>query len=200
MIFAPNEVPIFPLNLVLFPDSILPLKIFEPRYIDMVSACLREKKEFGVVLMKSGRETRGPVSFHKVGTLAHIETFDQGEDGLLHIVAKGTSLFEVVQSEQRKDGLNVATIDPVITNQDDGTSEIELSRLSKLLSEVLESLAEIAPPKPWHLDDAAWVAYRLAELLPLNNEDRLEILLSPTAEGKIKKISAHIDNGTKSTL
>ena len=200
MIFAPNEVPILPLDLVLFPDSLLPLKIFEPRYIDMVSACLREKKEFGVVLMKSGRETRGPVSFHKVGTLAYIETFDQGKDGLLHIVAKGTSLFEVIKSEQRKDGLNVATIDPVITNQDDGTSEIELSRLSKLLSEVLESLAEMAPPKPWHLDDAAWVAYRLAELLPLNNEDRLEILLSPTADGKIEKISAHINSGTKSTL
>jgi Lon protease-like protein len=200
MIFAPNEVPIFPLDLVLFPDSLLPLKIFEPRYVDMVSACLREKKEFGVVLMKSGRETRGPVSFHEVGTLAYIETFDQGEDGLLHIVAKGTSLFEVIKSEQRKDGLNVATIDPVITNQDDGTSEIELSRLSKLLSEVLESLAEMAPPKPWYLDDAAWVAYRLAELLPLNNEDRLEILLSPTADGKIKKISAHINSGTNSTL
>ncbi len=145
MIFKRNEVPIFPLNFVLFPDSLLPLKIFEPRYIDMVSACLREKKEFGVVLMKSGRETRGPVSFHKIGTLAQIETFDQGEDGLLHIIAKGTSLFEVIQSEQRKDGLNVATIDPVIMNAECGMPEVELSHLSKLLSEALESLAEMAP-------------------------------------------------------
>ena len=200
MMFKINEVPIFPLNFVLFPDSFLPLKIFEPRYIDMVSACLREKKEFGVVLMKSGRETRGPVSFHKVGTLAHIETFDQGEDGLLHIVAKGTSLFEVIQSEQRKDGLHLATIEPVITDTDVGITELEISRLSQLLSEVLESLVEMAPPKPWHLNNAVWVAYRFAELLPLNNEERLEILLSRTADAKIKKIAAHINNGAKSIL
>jgi Lon protease-like protein len=198
MIFKRNEVPIFPLNFVLFPDSLLPLKIFEPRYIDMVSACLREKKEFGVVLMKSGRETRGPVSFHKIGTLAQIETFDQGEDGLLHIIAKGTSLFKVIQSEQRKDGLNVATIDPVRMDAECGMPEVELSHLSKLLSEVLESLAEMAPPKPWCLDNAMWVTHRLAELLPLNNEDRLEILLSPTIDIKIKKISDHINKGTKS--
>ena len=200
MISTPNEVPIFPLSLVLFPDGLLPLKIFEPRYIDMVSACLRENKEFGVVLIKSGRETRGPVSFHKIGTLARIETFDQGKDGLLHIVAKGTSLFEVIQSEQRGDGLNVATVNPITIDETILDAEQEMSHLSNLLSEALVSLGEMAHPKPWYFDDAAWVTYRLAELIPLNNEDRLEVLRSPTAGKKIKTIMAYINNGTKSML
>ena len=162
----------------------------------MVSMCLREQKQFGVVLIKSGKETRGPVNYHETGTLACIETFDQGKDGLLHIVARGTKLFKITKTAQQKDGLHIATINPVVSEIE--KNKIDFSSLSTLLSEVLVTLSEIAPPKPWHLNDATWVTHKLAELMPLGNQDRLNILNSRSSDEKIVMITAHINKGAKS--
>ena len=89
------QIPIFPLGSVLFPGGVLPLRIFEPRYIDMVSKCMRESSEFGVVLIRQGaearlsRDTEQPEIF-TVGTMARIIDFSQADHGLLGIVAQGT--------------------------------------------------------------------------------------------------------------
>lgn len=196
MMLELEEFPLFPLNLVLFPEGLLPLRIFEPRYVDMVSTCLKEKKSFGVVLIKAGKEIRGPVSYYETGTLAIVQSFDQGEDGLLHIVAKGTELFKIKKSVLQKDGLIIAKVRLVIPDIEE--TEIEFSSLAQLLSKILSNLGELAPPKPWRLDDATWVSYRLAELIPLDNRKRLKILETAGTKQKIMLITEHLNNGGKS--
>ena len=80
-----KEYPLFPLSTVLFPGGTLPLKLFETRYLDMLSWCLREQSSFGVVAIKRGSEVGGTPEFHAIGTIAQITSWDQGSDGLLHV-------------------------------------------------------------------------------------------------------------------
>jgi Lon protease-like protein len=100
------QAPLFPLNTVLFPDGPLPLRIFEPRYLDMISGCMKQDKPFGVLLIKDGHEA-GPATTHSVGTLARVTDWYQGSDGLLGITAIGTERFRLQSVEQQSDGLNV---------------------------------------------------------------------------------------------
>ena len=89
------QIPLFPLGTVLFPGGPLPLRIFEPRYLDMVSDCLRNDKAFGVCLIKDGREVGEPAQPFDVGTMAKIVDWDRTDDGLLAITALGTSRFRI---------------------------------------------------------------------------------------------------------
>src|SRR5215831_15238826 len=106
----PLNIPLFPLNTVLFPGGVLPLRIFEPRYLDMVKRCMREGNAFGVVLIRSGNETQSTVATHDVGTLARIVDFDQLPDGLLGITTRGTQRFRACEKHVQDDGLHVGQI------------------------------------------------------------------------------------------
>ena len=87
------EVPLFPLHTVLYPGGPLPLRVFEARYLDMISHCLKSETNFGVVLIREGKET-GPVTMHEVGTLARITDWYQGSDGLLGVTAIGENIMD----------------------------------------------------------------------------------------------------------
>ena len=87
------KIPLFPLSTVLFPSGVLPLRIFEPRYLSMVSDCMRNESEFGVVLITQGREAGQPAQFHHTGTLARIIDFDQLDDGFLGITMPWRAAF-----------------------------------------------------------------------------------------------------------
>src|SRR5215472_14441288 len=100
------ELALFPLNTVLFPGGALPLRIFETRYLDMVSRCLKEGQGFGVCLIREGAET-GAAKIHMAGTLAEIGDWSRGEDSLLHILVRGTRRFRVSALRQQPDGLNL---------------------------------------------------------------------------------------------
>ena len=91
------QVPLFPLNTVLFPGGPLPLRIFEARYVDMISHCLKENASFGVLLIREGQEAGTPASTFEVGTLARIVDWYQGSDGLLGVTAIGT-LAEILEA------------------------------------------------------------------------------------------------------
>ena len=91
-----NDIPIFPLNTVVFPGGVLPLRVFERRYLGMVSECLRDGKGFGICAIRSGSEVGRAADCYAVGTLVSIQDFDQGEDGLLHIVAAGERRFRIL--------------------------------------------------------------------------------------------------------
>ena len=97
----PSEVPIFALGTVLFPGGVLPLRIFEPRYLDMIKRCMANGTPFGVCSIKQGREVGQAAGIRDYGTLAHITDFDLLEDGLLGIEARGGERFEVISSEVR---------------------------------------------------------------------------------------------------
>src|SRR6185369_5084266 len=104
------ELPLFPLNTVLFPGGPLPLRIFEPRYVDMVRKCMREGAPFGVLLIRAGQEVGEVSSAADVGTSARIVDFNQMPDGLLGIICTGEQKFRVEDRHVQADGLNVGTV------------------------------------------------------------------------------------------
>ena len=104
------EVPLFPLRTVLFPGGPLPLRIFEQRYLDMISSCLKRDEPFGVVLIRSGSEV-GSAEVYDSGTLARITDWYQGSDGLLGITATGTDRFRIRSSSRQPDGLLIGDVE-----------------------------------------------------------------------------------------
>jgi uncharacterized protein len=160
-----SSIGLFPLNIVLFPGGPLPLRIFETRYVDMVGRCMRAAEDFGVVLIREGQEV-GPADFHAVGTSAKIMDFHQLSDGFLGLTCTGQQRFRILSHSRQADGLNLGevewlAIEPTVA------VPARHARLSKLLQNVLPQLGGVYADIPMHTDDAAWVGYRLAEILPI---------------------------------
>lgn len=165
-----RELPLFPLNTVLFPGGPLPLRIFEPRYVDMVGRCLRENQGFGVVLIRDGTET-GTAEFHDVGTLARVVDFTQLPEGLLGLATIGGERFRVRSHHRQADGLNVGDVEFL---HEEPVRELpeEFRHLGDVLGKLLPELGEHYAHVENRPTDASWVGYRLAEILPLTPESR----------------------------
>ena len=165
---------LFPLNIVLFPGGPLPLRIFETRYVDMIGRCMREGAGFGVVLIREGGEV-GPAETFDVGTLADIVDFHQLSDGLLGLSCIGRQRFRIRSRCTQADGLNLAEVDRL---QPESTVPVPArhSRLAELLKNVLPQLGEVYEGIEMRPDDAAWVGFRLAEILPIPLADKQSIL------------------------
>lgn len=169
-----STIPLFPLSTVLFPDGPLPLRVFEPRYLDMISRCLRQDTEFGVVLIVNGRDT-GQVETSDVGTLARIVDWYQGTDGILGITARGTRQFRLHGVSRQADGLHLgeAELLPEIPRV---PLPEEFQPLATLLASVIEDLGRLYDAIEKRYDDAAWVGCRLAEILPMPPADKQRCL------------------------
>ena len=168
-----ENLPIFPLRTILFPDSKLPLRIFEPRYIDMVSRSMREDSEFGIIL---SRESTDPKMFetYDTGTLAKIIDWDQGGDGLLGITTLGTQKFRLKELNKQEDGLNIGSIER-IEKEGDYKPLKEFTHLVELLQAILDDV-NIYDDDEKRFDSASWISYRFAEILPLRIEDKQKCL------------------------
>jgi len=160
------EIPLFPLGTVLFPGGPLPLRIFETRYIDLVRRCLRDDSGFGVVLIREGVEAGGPALTYDVGTYARIVDFSQQPDGLLGIRAAGERRFRIVERRRARDGLNVADVEWLPADVPQPLPE-EFAELGPALDAILAQVGEPYASLERRLHDAAWVAGRLAEILPI---------------------------------
>ena len=165
-----NEIPLFPLNIVLFPDGPLPLRIFETRYIDMVRRCMRDGGRFGVALIRGGSEA-GPAETFEVGTFAKIVDFHQLSDGLLGLSCIGQERFRILSRRRQSDGLQLAGVEGLAPEPTVAVPERH-ARLSHLLKNVLPQLGEVYEGFAMRLDDAAWVGHRLAEILPIPASDK----------------------------
>jgi Lon protease-like protein len=165
-----TEIPLFPLRTVLYPEGPLPLRIFETRYVDMISRCLREDAGFGVVLIREGTET-GAASTCSTGTLAKIVDWYQGSDGLLGITAQGTQRFRLESVRQAPDGLNFGRVEWL-----EHEPRVELPAAFRpmvdILRGVLDDLGRLYEPLERRYDDATWVGYRYAEILPITPEQK----------------------------
>jgi uncharacterized protein len=171
-----TQIPLFPLNMVLFPDGPLPLRIFETRYYDMVRRCMREGSAFGVVLIREGLETgAGDTEVYEVGTAAAITDFHQLADGLLGLSCVGRQRFRIVARSRQTDGLNLGEVN-WIEAQPALPVPARHARLAALLRSVLPQLGEAYATIDMRLDDAAWVGHRLAEILPLPLADKQSYL------------------------
>ncbi|MEP6898809.1 MAG: LON peptidase substrate-binding domain-containing protein [Rhodanobacter sp.] len=170
------EMPLFPLSSVLFPDGQLQLRIFEPRYLDLVRECTRHGTGFGVCLILQGSESGLAALPAAVGTVARISDFHTGDDGLLGIVAVGGSRFRVARSRIRADGLLRGDVELWPTEP-----ELEVPVEFALLQSILERLIETMGPQWRHAprsayDDASWLGFRLTELLPLDAVEQQHML------------------------
>lgn len=182
------ETPFFPLRSVLFPGDPLPLRIFEPRYLDMVQRCHARQEPFGVVTLSEGQEVRTREgggflreAFHDVGTLAFIEQFDAGQPGLIHIRTVGRQRFRLRSRRCLSHGLWVGEIDRLPDDADVPVPD-DLRLAVRQLQDVLASLSGRAAPEdlpvqpPYRWEDAGWVANRWAGLLPMSLEERHRLM------------------------
>lgn len=168
------EIPLFPLHTVLYPGGPLPLRIFEQRYLDMISRCLKEDSPFGVLLIRNGQET-GPADTYDVGTVARIADWYQGSDGLLGITAIGGQRFRMITSRRQGDGLALGEIDLLPVESPCALPE-NYQPLAKILSGVLDDLGRLYQSLDKHYDDAGWVGYRFSEILPISPEQKQSCL------------------------
>jgi Lon protease-like protein len=169
-----QTIPLFPLSTVLFPDGPLPLRVFEPRYLDMISRCLRQDSEFGVVLILGGKDT-GQVETSDVGTMARIIDWYQGSDGILGITARGTRQFRLHGVSRQADGLYLGDVEmlPEVPRQ---PLPEDYRPLAILLESVINDLGRLYDAIEKRYDDAAWVGCRLAEILPMPPADKQRCL------------------------
>lgn len=187
-----HTVPLFPLQSVLFPEGYLPLRIFEVRYLDMISRCHKLGEPFGVVSLIEGAEVRqrdaqpraegfARERFHPVGTLAEIQHFERPQPGLLHIRCRGSQRFRLTASERLPHGLWMGHIEPI---EADVVVDVpaDLKAASVLLQGLLHKLEQgataqdmpVQPPYRW--TDSGWLANRWCELLPLSAEERQRLM------------------------
>jgi len=173
---ALNDLPLFPLNTVLFPGGPLGLRIFEQRYLDMVRDCARAGSGFGVCLILHGRESGEPTVPAAVGTVARIVDFYTLPDGLLGIRAEGCDRFHVDSSRVRDNGLAHGSVrfwppEPEVRMPPEyGLLGTILERLNDRSGTVFSNVTQD------RYEDASWVGFRLAEALPLENRERQHLL------------------------
>ena len=167
--------PVFPLNSVLLPGGILPLRIFEPRYVDMVSHCLRTDSEFVVALIKKGRETGTAAEFYPIGTIAKIVDWERCSDGLLGVTVQGSNKARILNSKVEKNQLIHGDIESFL-NEPQNELPLEFERLSLMLKRILKELGSPYPTQSKDFTDAGWVAGRLVELLPLELAQKQALL------------------------
>ncbi len=187
-----EEIALFPLQAALFPEGLLALRIFEPRYLDLIGRCEREGRPFGVVQLIEGGEVRrldaaaGDGSFarerfHEVGTLAHVESVGREQPGLLQIRCRGGRRFRLAGSSRLPHGLWMGQgelLEPDLAVPVPG----DLDRTSHLLQALLHTLEQGAAAQdlplqpPYHWDDCGWLANRWAELLPLPAAERQRLM------------------------
>jgi Lon protease-like protein len=170
-----ESIPIFPLQTVLFPGMLLPLKIFEVRYMDMAKECLRNGSSFGVCLIREGQEVGAPAVPENIGTMASLAECDMEELGILKVVAKGGERFRIVASEVSKQGLIVADVERIDTEAD-AVDAPGLAECADFLRKLVAGIGAQRFAEPFLFDDATWVGFRLAEILPLRPDVKQKLL------------------------
>jgi uncharacterized protein len=163
---------IFPLSTVLFPGGVLPLRIFEARYVDMVRQCMHNDEPFGVCRITEGNDVGKPAEHESIGCAAKIVNFDKETSGILNIRTIGQKRFRISSKNVNKQGLIIADIE-WIDAETDVDVPIDMSRCATVVEQVIAEIVETEqdPMKrvlepPYFLKSASWVSHRLCEILP----------------------------------
>jgi uncharacterized protein len=171
---ALTELPLFPLGTVLFPGALLPLQLFELRYLQMIGESERQGTGFGVVTLTRGQEVHRPgvaEQFEPIGTRVQIERIERPQAGLVKVWCRGVEKFRIQATQQRSDGLWLARVAPLPPEPAIQVPE-DLQRLSVQMHEALNQLSAQPSEVPhwneaWRLQDCGWLSNRYGELLPL---------------------------------
>lgn len=185
-----KELLLFPLRTVLVPGASLGLRVFEARYLDLVAECSRGGNGFGVCLLLDGDEAGAGATPAAHGTEAVIEDFGTGSDGLLTLRVRGARRFRALRTRVRDNGLLVGEVDWLPPDPDEEL-RAEHGLLLTLLLRILDKVGgEHARAPSERLDDAAWIGWRLAELLPISDAERQALLQEPDPHVRLDRLLA----------
>ena len=187
------SIPLFPLQAVLFPGGLLSLKVFEARYLDLISASLRENTPFGVVSLRQGGEVRRagePVETEPIGTLAELIDVDSAQHGILQVRCRGTRRFKVSSKTQQPDGLWLAEAQVLDDDEAVAPSETLLETVRGLANAIATLKQQGAEPflKPFAFDNAGWVANRWCEILPISIAAKQKLMELPDPQVRLQLV------------
>jgi Lon protease-like protein len=161
-----DDIALFPLQTVLFPGGLLPLRLFEQRYLEMAKGCLREDRPFGVCRIREGQEVGAPATPEAIGCLARIAHWDMAQLGVLNIVARGERRFRILERRIERNGLVRAAVELLAEEQDAEVPE-DLQGCVQFLRAIVEQTDSQPIEQPARYRSSVWVSARLAERLPL---------------------------------
>ncbi|MCX7891202.1 MAG: LON peptidase substrate-binding domain-containing protein [Burkholderiales bacterium] len=179
-----EDLPIFPLKTVLFPGGMLPLRVFETRYVDMTRECMKDARPFGVCLIREGAEVGLPAVPEDVGTLATIVDFDTTDAGVLALKVRGGRRFRIVARTVSRQALVRARVE-VLDDEADAPVPPEFASCARIVQLVIADQAAGTFAEPYDLESASWVGYRLSEILPVPLKAKQKLL---ELEGAISRL------------
>lgn len=187
-----ERLPLFPLNAVLFPQGRMSLKIFEVRYLDMIAQCMQQDRNFGICLIEHGKEVGEAATPHKVGVEARIIDWDMNTPNLLGLTVRGVRRFRVLEQVVEESGL----VTGIVQWFDEPAEQEPVSEAHQdmipLLTMVINDAGQQVIAPPYRLEDAAWVGYRYAEILPIPPLARLRLLELEDADLRLAIIREYL--------
>lgn len=192
-----TELPLFPLQTVLFPGGLLSLKVFEARYLDLAATCLREQRPFGVVALRKGQEVRQgeeATVLEEIGVVAELLEVDSAQPGILHLRCRGTQRFRIASTRQQPDGLWIGSVE--MLPDDDAQAPVEtMHETVRGLANAIASLKGkgIEPfEEPYRFDNAGWVANRWCEILPIPLAAKQKLMELPDARVRLGLVDEYL--------
>lgn len=196
------RIPLFPLHAVLFPGGVLPLRVFESRYMDMVRSCMKDSSPFGAALINKGLEVGAPASPERVGTLARISAWDMPQLGLLHLRAVGGERFRITDLQAQDDGLQVADVELIAADADLPLAEQHrpcADLLQRIIADMEAKRSDEANPAadplqappfepPYRFDSALWVGNRLCEFMPVPLRAKQKLMELQDADSRLELV------------
>jgi Lon protease-like protein len=208
-----TRVALFPLSVVLFPQGVLPLRVFEARYMDMVRDCMRDETSFGVCLTADGKSpsTDMVLTTAEVGCLARITAWDMQQLGLLQIRTVGGDRFRLLASESQPNGLLVGEIDLIEADEDqpipdehrpcvdlltriieDMSAQLAEKRRTGEAADTSPVLAQLPFEEPYQLESSAWVSNRLCEVLPVPLKAKQKLMELTDAATRLEIVHTYL--------
>ena len=193
-----TTLPLFPLNVVLFPGMALPLHIFEERYKAMIGDCIEREQPFGIVLISEGQEVGAPAEPVQIGTTARILRVDHLEEGRLNILTTGERRFETIEISQR-----LPHLEGQVRYLEEVPGEVSAEVVGEIGEEYASYLRNLtALTGGWTAQaqvsqDPIPLSYSVATNLDLPTQMRQELLELPAAGDRLERLLPLLKRGNQ---
>jgi len=179
-----QTIPLFPLSQGVFPDGMLPLQIFEVRYLDLIKRCHQQQLPFGIAWIQQGSEVQVPgeiPALHSLGCLAHIREMEQVQPNFFRIVCQGGLRFQLHDVQPGPYGVWQGTVSYLAQDEEvevPAAMQSFADRLGKVIAKAQQQgvIDRLPIFPPYQLDQCGWVANRYAEAMPLSAAIKLQLL------------------------
>ena len=185
-----DDIPLFPLHVVLFPDMPLPLHIFEPRYREMILRCREEKSQFGITLIQNGADIGAEAVPRQVGTMARIAQHEELPDGRMNILVFGETRFRITRTFHNKPYL-CASVQPFaeeiaqspqIQTAYDSVAGLFRTYLQSLFAMTGRTLSTLQLPQ-----EPEYLSYAVASVLQVPPHEKQSLLEMTETERRLQR-------------